>query len=57
MMRMGRYSFDGSETGFDFADYLIGAPVNFTQASQQLLDSRNKYFGVMRRIAGAQSQR
>jgi hypothetical protein len=42
----GAYSFDGSETGLDFADFLIGAPVNFTQASQQLLDSRDKYFGV-----------
>ncbi len=42
----GAYIFDGSETGLDFADYLIGAPVNFTQASQQLLDSRDKYFGA-----------
>ncbi len=42
----GAYVFDGSETGLDFADFLIGAPVNFTQASQQLLDSRDKYFGV-----------
>ncbi|HEY1658379.1 MAG TPA: TonB-dependent receptor [Candidatus Sulfotelmatobacter sp.] len=42
----GAYVFDGSETGLDFADYLIGAPVNFTQASQQLLDSRDKYFGA-----------
>jgi hypothetical protein len=28
----------------DFADYLIGAPDNFTQASQQLLDSRAGYY-------------
>ena len=42
----GAYTFDGSETGLDFADFLIGAPVNFTQASQQLLDSRDKYSGV-----------
>ncbi|MGA8272022.1 MAG: carboxypeptidase regulatory-like domain-containing protein [Candidatus Sulfotelmatobacter sp.] len=42
----GAFVFDGSETGLDFADFLIGAPVNFTQASQQLLDSRDKYFGV-----------
>lgn len=42
----GAYGFDGEETGLDFADYLIGAPFNFTQASQQLLDSRDKYFGV-----------
>ena len=42
----GAYGFDGEETGLDFADFLIGAPDNFTQASQQLLDSRDKYFGV-----------
>ena len=39
------FSFNGSETGFDFADFLIGAPVSFVQASQQLLDSRSKYYG------------
>jgi hypothetical protein len=42
----GAFGFNGSETGFDFADFLIGAPYTFTQASQQLLDSRGKYFGV-----------
>ena len=42
----GAYTFGGGETGLDFADFLIGAPDNFTQASQQLLDSRDKYFGV-----------
>ncbi len=42
----GAYTFNGQETGVDFADYLIGAPQSFTQASQQLLDSRDKYFGV-----------
>jgi hypothetical protein len=42
----GAYVFNGEETGIDFADYLIGAPQSFTQASQQLLDSRDKYFGV-----------
>lgn len=41
----GAFGFDGSETGLDFADYLIGATVNFTQASQQLLDSRAGYYG------------
>ena len=41
----GQFVFDGSETGFDFADYLIGAPTSFTQASIQLLDSRSKYYG------------
>jgi hypothetical protein len=39
------FGFNGSETGLDFADYLIGAPDSFVQASQQLLDSRSKYYG------------
>jgi hypothetical protein len=42
----GAFTFNGTETGLDFADYLIGADTNFTQASQQLLDSRGKYFGA-----------
>ena len=41
----GAFGFTGQETGLDFADFLIGAPANFTQASQQLLDSRSRYFG------------
>jgi hypothetical protein len=41
----GCFSFNGSETGFDFGDFLIGAPTSFVQASQQLLDSRSKYYG------------
>jgi hypothetical protein len=41
----GCYGFNGSETGLDFADFLIGAPDSFVQASQQLLDSRSKYYG------------
>jgi len=41
----GCFSFDGSESGLDFADYLLGTPVSFVQASQQLLDSRSKYYG------------
>jgi hypothetical protein len=47
----GSFSFDGTETGADFADFLIGAVglgsnQAFIQASQQLLDSRTKYFGT-----------
>jgi hypothetical protein len=41
----GCFGFDGSESGLDFADYLLGAPASFVQASQQLLDSRSKYYG------------
>jgi Carboxypeptidase regulatory-like domain/TonB dependent receptor-like, beta-barrel len=39
----GDFSFDGSETGVDFADFLIGAPVSYNQCSQQFLDSRTRY--------------
>jgi hypothetical protein len=44
----GTFAFDGSETGVDWVDFLIGAVGggSFTQASKQLLDSRSKYFGV-----------
>ncbi len=41
----GQFGFNGAETGLDFADFLIGAPDSFVQASQQLLDSRSKYYG------------
>jgi len=42
----GIFCFYGSETGLDFADYLIGAPTAFTQSSAAHLDARTKYFGV-----------
>lgn len=42
----GWFQFDGTETGNDFADFLLGAPDLFNQTSAQLLDSRTKYFGL-----------
>jgi hypothetical protein len=42
----GNFIFSGSETGGDFADFLIGAPSTFIQATRQLLDSRTKYAGL-----------
>jgi hypothetical protein len=42
----GSYAFNGSETGNDFVDFLIGAPATFIQASHQVLDSRTKYLGL-----------
>ena len=46
----GAFVFDGTITGNDFADYLIGAPTGagggFTQAALQLLDSRTRYGGA-----------
>ncbi len=42
----GQYSFTGTETGIDFADFLVGAPDSLTQASPQILDSRSKYYAL-----------
>lgn len=42
----GSFSFDGSETGSDIADYLLGAPASYTQCSYQVLDSRSHYGGL-----------
>ena len=39
----GNYTFDGSETGHDVADFLLGAPASYIQAALQVLDSRTKY--------------
>jgi hypothetical protein len=36
----------GGETGNDFADFLLGAPVGYNQCSQQFLDSRTRYGGA-----------
>ncbi|MGE5647549.1 MAG: carboxypeptidase regulatory-like domain-containing protein [Acidobacteriota bacterium] len=42
----GNFDFDGSETGSDVADFLLGAPVQYTQCSMQFLDSRSHYGGA-----------
>ena len=45
----GAFNFDGSLTGVDFADYLLGAPRlqgGYSQAALQLLDSRTRYGGA-----------
>jgi hypothetical protein len=42
----GTFGFVGSETGNDFADYLLGTPDTFTQASPAILDDRSTYFGT-----------
>ncbi len=42
----GSFDFGGSETGNDFADYLLGAPDGAVQCSNQYLDSRSKYGGT-----------
>jgi hypothetical protein len=42
----GSFGFSGNETGSDFADFLLGTPNSFIQASHQVLDSRTKYLGL-----------
>jgi len=45
----GGFVFDGTVTGNDFADFLLGAPTSsggYTQAALQLLDSRTQYGGA-----------
>jgi len=42
----GTFNIDGTETGSAFADFLIGAPSNFTQSSGQPFYLRNHYAGL-----------
>lgn len=42
----GAFGFDGSETGYDFADFLLGAPSNFQQGFQAPMHAVAKYFGL-----------
>jgi hypothetical protein len=42
----GGFTFGGSETKNDFADFLIGAPSGFHQNAPALMDSQSFYWGV-----------
>lgn len=42
----GTFTFDGSETGLDFADFLIGTPFQFTQSDSRQYYPRHKYLGA-----------
>jgi len=42
----GSFGFDGSETGLDFVDFLIGAPAYYQQGQQAPLHSRSRYYGL-----------
>jgi hypothetical protein len=42
----GTFNIDGTETGNPFADFLIGAPSNYTQSSGQPFYLRNRYLGA-----------
>src|SRR4029077_14652461 len=39
----GSFAFFGTETGSDFADFLIGVPSNYNQADSQSFYARHKY--------------
>jgi hypothetical protein len=42
----GNFVFYGSETGFDFADFLLGIPSQYNQSQLQPFYGRNKYIGL-----------
>ena len=42
----GSFVFSGTETGVDFADYLIGVPSQYNQSQLNPFYGRNKYAGV-----------
>ncbi len=42
----GSFAFSGSETGLDFADFLIGAPSSFTQGQARDFYNRNLYIAA-----------
>jgi len=42
----GNFLFTGSETGSDFADFLLGIPSQFNQSQLQAFYGRNQYWGL-----------
>jgi hypothetical protein len=42
----GSFLFFGTETGLDFADFLLGVPSQYNQSQLQPFYGRNKYFGL-----------
>jgi Carboxypeptidase regulatory-like domain len=42
----GSFLFFGTETGSDFADFLLGAPTQYNQSQLQPFYGRNKYIGI-----------
>lgn len=43
---VGLFDFTGDETGYDVADYLLGAPSDYSQSTVQALDGRSRYAGA-----------
>ena len=44
----GNFLFTGSETGSDFADFLLGIPSQYNQSQLQAFYGRNQYLGPLR---------
>ena len=42
----GSFAFNGSETGLDFADFLLGAPSSYTQGQSHDFYNRNLYISA-----------
>ncbi len=42
----GQFTFNGTETGNDFADLLLGAPNYYVQCTEQFQDNRSRYAGT-----------
>ena len=42
----GDFTFNGAETGVDFADFLIGAPTNYSQGQGYPSYGRSRYIGL-----------
>jgi hypothetical protein len=42
----GNFLFTGSETGSDFADFLLGIPSQYNQSKLQRFYGRTKYWGL-----------
>ena len=42
----GQFTFSGTQTGLDFADFLLGAPTNYQQGVQLPVYTRNRYYGL-----------
>jgi len=42
----GNFQFYGSETGVDFADFLLGLPTQYNQSQLQAFYDRNRYVGL-----------
>ena len=42
----GAFLFQGTETGVDFADFLLGVPSSFNQGDSQPFYNRNRYIGA-----------